>query len=126
MTADEFMRNHQVTKRTSKIAPFMDDILKLRRNGMSYSSILKFLSLNGVDVTMATFSVYMRKHAPPALVPAAKTQPPKTPTPSNKNEPSPVPPAPAQGPEFPDSPRPRPPISKRGQKPEVVINQDDE
>ena len=78
MTADEFLKIHKVERRTSKMEPWMDEILKLRRNGVSYGGILKFLRLNGVEVTMATFSVYMRKHAPPELVPPAKNQPTKS------------------------------------------------
>ena len=125
MTADEFMKNHQVAKRSSKIEPFLDEIIKLRQNGISYSAILKFLSLNGVEVTMATLSVYMRRHAPPELVPPAKNQPakasPKSIAATQPEQSSAVP-----SPESPGSQRPRPPVSKRGQKPEVVINQEDE
>lgn len=126
MTADEFMKIHRVERRVSKIEPYMDEILKLRRNGVSYNGVLKFLALNGVEVTMATLSVYMRKHAPPELVPPPKTQPAKREPESPRQQP-PQEPRKAKSKE-PDggSPTPAPRLSEKFRKPEVDLRLIDE
>lgn len=63
MTRDEFLRLNPVNPHKSKLEPFWEDIVELRKAGMPYSNIAKFLAINGVEVTTAGLSDYVRRHA---------------------------------------------------------------
>lgn len=60
ISADEFMCQNIAPKR-SKLAPFADDILLLKKNGYTDTQILKFLSMNGVTVAQSTLNQFIKK-----------------------------------------------------------------
>lgn len=78
MTAEEFLALNKAKPKASKIEPFFEEVLKLRKAGMSYNQILEFLRMNGVIVTYSTLADYLRRHAPAELLPPPKNQPVKT------------------------------------------------
>lgn len=80
MTRDEFLKLNPVNPHRSKLEPFWEDIVELRKAGMPYSSIVKFLAINGVEVTTAGLSDYVRRHALESLGPAASPPPTTKPT----------------------------------------------
>ena len=105
MTADDFLKKVQVKSRVSVMEPYKDDLLKLRKAGLSYNQLLDFLRENKVIVAYATFSLWMRRHMPADVLPPSKSQPTKSPE-IVKPPMNPAPPEPslfALSPESPDT-----------------------
>jgi len=74
ISADEFLsRRAKTSGRASRLEPFRQDIKKLRQEGCSFSTILEFLRQNGVEVTQATFSVWLKRNFPELSGPPKKT-----------------------------------------------------
>ena len=64
LSADEFAQREQPrgdSTRRSRLAPFDRDLQSLRTRGFSLDQLRTFLGENGVDVTVAAISAYLRK-----------------------------------------------------------------
>lgn len=59
ISADDFLKQAQ-KKKSSKLEPYLDDILKLRAAKLSYEKICEFLRLNGIETTAANLSWFVR------------------------------------------------------------------
>ncbi|PSJ81198.1 hypothetical protein [Neisseria iguanae] len=56
----EFMEQEKGLSRTSRLEPWHDEILTLKRNGYTQAQILKFLSLNGVQISQTALNAFIR------------------------------------------------------------------
>lgn len=61
MDADEFLKQVRPAARQSKIAPHLADIRKLRGSGCTLEQVCEFLEKNGVKVSVAGLSAYLRR-----------------------------------------------------------------
>lgn len=61
MNADEFLKRVQPGVRRSRLAPYVADIRKLRESGCTWDQVRMFLQENGVSVSIAALSEYMRR-----------------------------------------------------------------
>lgn len=63
VSVEEFMaQNHQKKGRVSKLTPFKDDILLLKKNGYSQEQILDYLRQNGLVVGTTTLNSFIKKN----------------------------------------------------------------
>lgn len=61
MDAGDFLQMTLPVDRTSKLAPFWHDILRLRANKRTLSQVLVFLNANGVQITITGLSKYIQR-----------------------------------------------------------------
>lgn len=61
MDADEFLKQVRPAARQSKLAPHLADIRKLRSSGCTLEQVCEFLEKNGVTVSVAGLSAYLRR-----------------------------------------------------------------
>jgi hypothetical protein len=61
MNADEFLKQVTPAAQRSRLAPYGNDIAKLRDKGCSLEQVCQFLAANGVQITIAGLSKYLRK-----------------------------------------------------------------
>lgn len=61
MNADDFLKQVQPGVRRSRLAPYVADIRKLRDSGCTWDQVRMFLQKNGVSVSIAALSDYMRR-----------------------------------------------------------------
>lgn len=117
MTAEEFLEGEK-GKRRSVLEPFQEDLRKLRDAGLSYQRMTVFLAANGVEISVAGLSAYMRRHglAIPE-VPTSQRQ--KAPTTATPTRPKASSREPATG-----SPPPAPDVFELSKKPEVDMSFD--
>lgn len=79
ITATEFMQQNSIPKR-SKLTPFQDDIILLKKNGYTDAQVLEFLAMNGVRVAQSTLNEFVRRKTrnqtiQPATTNISQTQP---------------------------------------------------
>lgn len=75
MDAEEFLKQVNPAVRRSKLAPYLEDIRKLRGSGCTLEQVCEFLSSNGVTVSVAGLSSYLlrqEKQTTPAQKEKAK------------------------------------------------------
>lgn len=63
ISAAEFMATHKQAGKNSKLEPYRDDILLLKKEGYTQQQIMDFLKLNGVSVGMTTLNWFIRSRA---------------------------------------------------------------
>ena len=66
ITAEEFMRTHAppaAPGRRSAMAPYVDDLLKLKASGFALSDMQLFLAKNKVRVSKSAISMFLTRHA---------------------------------------------------------------
>jgi hypothetical protein len=61
MDADEFLKQVHPAAKRSRLAPFHDDIIKLRDRGYTLQQICDFLKLNNINISLAGLSKYLKK-----------------------------------------------------------------
>lgn len=72
MDADEFLKRVEPAAKRSRLAPFLDDIKKLRGEGCTLDQVREFLAANGVTISVAGLSKFLkRQEEKPGAVPAA-------------------------------------------------------
>jgi DNA-binding transcriptional MerR regulator len=62
MDLDEFLEKESPATR-SKLAPWLKDIQTLRSKGYTLEQVRKYLAFNGVTITVAGLSAYLRRRA---------------------------------------------------------------
>lgn len=84
MDADDYLKAVPPASRRSKLAPWLADIRKLRANGYTLEQVREFLSQNGVEISIAGVSAYVKrmearqeKEVTKPAAPAAGKQPPQ-------------------------------------------------
>lgn len=81
MKAEEFLKRVTPAARRSKLVPHLEDIKKLRAAGCTLDQVCDFLRENGVTMTVAGLSAYLRRqggedrHAPTPTRPAGQANP---------------------------------------------------
>jgi len=65
MKAEEFLKRITPAARRSKLAPHFEDINKLRAAGCTLDQVCEFLRENGVTMTVAGLSAYLRRQGGP-------------------------------------------------------------
>ena len=63
ISATEFMATRKQAGKNSKLEPYRDDILLLKKEGYTQQQIMDFLKLNGVSVGMTTLNWFIRSRA---------------------------------------------------------------
>lgn len=78
MDANEFLKRVKPAAKRSRLAPFLDDINKLRGEGCTLDQVREFLAANGVEISVAGLSKYIKRQegkagttAPPTTRPTA-------------------------------------------------------
>lgn len=61
MDADEFLKTITPAVQRSRLAPFWDDIVKLRAHGCSLDQVCQFLAANQVQISITGLSKYIRR-----------------------------------------------------------------
>lgn len=61
MKAEEFLKRVTPAARRSKLVPYLEDINKLRAAGCTLDQVCEFLRENGVTMTVAGLSAYLRR-----------------------------------------------------------------
>lgn len=61
MDANEYLKKVAPGARRSKLAPWLEDIRKLRANDYTLEQVCAFLEANGVTITIAGLSAYLRR-----------------------------------------------------------------
>lgn len=61
MNANEFLENVKPARPRSRLAPFWTDITTLRARGCTLAQVKVFLAKNGVEVSIAAISKYIKK-----------------------------------------------------------------
>lgn len=61
MDANEFLKKVPPGARRSKLAPWLDDIRNLRASDYTLEQVCTFLEANGVTITIAGLSAYLRR-----------------------------------------------------------------
>lgn len=61
MDADEFLKKVTPAAQRSRLAPFWNDITKLRENGCTLEQVCEFLAANGVQISIAGLSKYIKR-----------------------------------------------------------------
>ena len=74
ISATEFMETHKQAGKNSKLEPYRDDILLLKKEGYTQQQIIDFLKLNGVSVGMTTLNWFIRSRAG-QTAPVSETRP---------------------------------------------------
>jgi hypothetical protein len=59
--ADEFLKTITPAVQRSRLAPFWDDIVKLRAHGCSLDQVCQFLAANQVQISITGLSKYIRR-----------------------------------------------------------------
>ena len=62
MDANEFLRNVTPAVKRSRLVPYWDDIAKLRASNCSLGQVCGYLRENGVQISIAGLSKYIKKH----------------------------------------------------------------
>ena len=62
MDANEFLRNVTPAVKRSRLVPYWDDITKLRASNCSLGQVCGYLRENGVQISIAGLSKYIKKH----------------------------------------------------------------
>lgn len=62
ISAEDFLKNHEKKKR-SVLHPFLADILKLRKAGLSLADVQSFLLQNGVETSQANISAFLKRQS---------------------------------------------------------------
>ena len=75
VSADEFLQTVTPGAQRSRLAPFWNDITKLRESGCTLAQVCEFLAVNGVPISKAGLSKYIKrrqeKQGPGARTPSA-------------------------------------------------------
>lgn len=58
---NEFMKRQQTKKTRTVLAPFLDDILTLKKEGYTEAVILKYLAENGVTTSQQNLNRFIRR-----------------------------------------------------------------
>ena len=61
MDANEFLKKVTPAVKRSRLAPFWEDIKKLRMSGCTLEQVCEFLSINGVQMSIAGLSKYIKR-----------------------------------------------------------------
>lgn len=61
MDANEFLKKVTPAAQRSRLAPFWNDITKLRENGCTLEQVCEFLAANGVQISIAGLSKYIKR-----------------------------------------------------------------
>lgn len=61
MDANEYLKKVPPGARRSKLAPWLEDIRKLRASDYTLEQVCTFLAANGVTITIAGLSAYLRR-----------------------------------------------------------------
>lgn len=61
MDADEFLKRVEPAAKRSRLAPFLDDIKKLRGEGCTLDQVREFLAANGVTISVAGLSKFLKR-----------------------------------------------------------------
>jgi transposase len=78
MGIEEFMKNNTPADRRgrpSKLTPFHEDIMLLRKNGYSQKQVSEYLAQEGVSITQAAISQYLSTHGDPGKPPGPGDDP---------------------------------------------------
>lgn len=73
ISVENFMASQIESGRQSKLEPFKDDILLLKKNGFSQKQIQQFLAQNGVQAGLTTINWFIRSRLQKVDSPAEKT-----------------------------------------------------
>lgn len=85
MDANEFLKKVTPAGQRSRLAPFWNDITKLRQSGCTLEQVCEFLATNGVQMSIAGLSKYIKRReekgvkADPTPVFGHDQKPPPTP-----------------------------------------------
>ena len=79
MDENEFLKKVTPAVKRSRLAPFWEDIKKLRMSGCTLEQVCEFLSINGVQMSIAGLSKYIKRRE-------EKASSATTPQPSNTQE----------------------------------------
>lgn len=63
--ADEFLKQIKPAAKRSRLGPWSADIDKLRQNGCSLEQVREFLAINGVVVSVAAISKFIKRQENP-------------------------------------------------------------
>ena len=74
ISATEFMATRKQAGKNSKLEPYRDDILLLKKEGYTQQQIMDFLKLNGVSIGMTTLNWFIRSRAG-QTAPVSETRP---------------------------------------------------
>lgn len=61
MDANEFLKKVTPAAQRSRLAPFWNDITKLRENNCTLEQVCEFLAANGVQISIAGLSKYIKR-----------------------------------------------------------------
>ena len=61
MDASEFLKKITPAAKRSRLAPFWEDIKKLRQSGCTLEQVCEFLAANGVQMSIAGLSKYIKR-----------------------------------------------------------------
>ncbi len=61
MEVDDFRRSEKPARRSSQLAPHLAAIRRLRAEGYTLSQVCKWLATNGVSVTVAGLSIFLKR-----------------------------------------------------------------
>lgn len=61
MNTDEFLKKIKPAAKRSLLAPWWKEIRELREKSCTLDQVCKFLSLNGVEITIAGLSKYIKR-----------------------------------------------------------------
>lgn len=61
MDANEFLKKVKPAAQRSRVAPFWNDITKLRGSGCTLEQVCEFLAANGVQISIAGLSKYIKR-----------------------------------------------------------------
>lgn len=61
MDANEFAQMFKPGTQRSRLAPFWNDIAQLREGGYTLEQVCRFLAMNGVAITVAGLSTYIKR-----------------------------------------------------------------
>ena len=61
MDANEFLKKVTPAGQRSRLAPFWNDITKLRQSGCTLEQVCEFLAANGVQMSIAGLSKYIKR-----------------------------------------------------------------
>lgn len=61
MDANEFLKKVTPAAQRSRLAPFWNDITKLRGSGCTLEQVCEFLAANGVQISIAGLSKYIKR-----------------------------------------------------------------
>lgn len=105
MRADDYIKLHAPRRRRSALEPFRADLMMMQAKGYTLGQLADFLAANGVEVSHAAISKWLRKGSIISTPRAAESNV-EVPSAPRTVRPSPRPPVAAQVPPPDDEPEP--------------------